>query len=123
MSIVTQLREEAEKIANSMTLEIFEAASEKLSHNRFDRLRKKITLPKNAREAAYVHALGQYVHNKIRLHHLYKNKYLKLDYTYNSGTWADKQYWEAELVKWRDEMDRIEFVDRPEMYQKHYNES
>ena len=71
MTILSQIRQEANSIADSMPLEVIERAEKSLAQNRFYKLRKGKALPNTDRERTYKYHLNKYVHHK---------KYYVVDY-------------------------------------------
>lgn len=97
MSIVSQIKEEVSKIADTMGLQILEAATQNLTHDRFNRLRRGTTIPRSIVEENYLYALKNYVY--------FKRKLQRSNGTYD----PDKSYDYKQMMDHRTEMDRIEF--------------
>lgn len=100
MTIMGQIREEATRRVNSMSLEIIEMAQKNLTHTRFTRLRKGTVLPRNDRERLYMRHLGLYVDSKMTMRHLERKA------AGGSAAWCYEQR-NAEFNRTR--MDMIEF--------------
>lgn len=100
-SILSQIREEASKRADSMPLEILERAQKNLTQSRFERIRKNKSLPRTEQEKEYLKALKKYVSNK-----LLARKFRYSDYGLSYA--STKAYYVRQAEFWRNEMDRIE---------------
>lgn len=98
MTILSQIREEASAIADSMPLEIIEKAEKNLAHNRFLRLRRG-NLPETQKEIRYLQALEKYVYFKLAVR--------RGDRLFE---FRDSKYWnnKESMLKWRGVVDSIE---------------
>ena len=98
MNIVDEMRMEASIMTDADVAAIMEIAFRGMQKDRWSRLRKRMAVPADDKERAYVNALNMYVKAKLDLRrsenlHLFGNR----------GTL------ERERIRWRAEMDRIEF--------------
>lgn len=100
MTIMDQIHAEAARVADSQALEIIEAAQKALVHTRFQRLRKRTTLPQDTDERDYVHALNEYVRLKLLIRKRLGGQVIHT---------AEDLYLRREMEFHRERMDRIEF--------------
>ena len=105
MSLLIQIREEACRLADQQSLVIMDRASANMIQNRFARLRKHATWPVTEQEQQYMHALSQYVYHKMLVRRITNQAESLL-------TALPQPYWyhQRERDRWREEMDRIEYL-------------
>lgn len=107
MNILDEMRAEAAVMSDSDVAAIMEIAFRGMQKDRWSKLRKRMVIPTDEKEQAYVHALNMYVKAKLDLRR-----------ARNFHLYGKREFLERERTRWRAEMDRIEFDLSPSLVEE-----